>query len=100
MNEVKNQWSCCKASKDEKSTINEDMISEVPDYIGCYQPGLEKDSYHPGRYYNTAYNFVRGWWTCCFQGRESNGCVKLRLLANGDGKKSSEPFFAYLAYEY
>ncbi|CAF1606595.1 unnamed protein product, partial [Didymodactylos carnosus] len=76
--EVKKQWSCCKALKDEKSTIDEGMISEAGGYIGCCQPGLQKKSYPSGRYYNTEYNFVRGWWTCCSQGRHSNGCVLLQ----------------------
>ncbi|CAF1185523.1 unnamed protein product [Rotaria magnacalcarata] len=58
------------------------MLDDYP-CTGCYQSGLKKDSYHPGRFYCTEYNFVREWWGCCFQSRHSNGCIKLRLLENG-----------------
>jgi len=83
--EIKKQWSCCKVSNDE---YNENLSRGDfrDDVTGCYQPRLKKDSYHPGRYFYTEYNAVRGWWTCCSQGRHGNGCVKLRFLANGDGK--------------
>ncbi len=69
-----------------KNTRDQGCISAVTGYIGCCQPGLKRENYHPGRYYNTEYNFVRGWWTCCSQGWNSNGCVKLRLLPDGNSK--------------
>ncbi|CAF1464392.1 unnamed protein product [Didymodactylos carnosus] len=78
LDELTKQWSCCNALEDENGTMDEGMISAVRGYIGCCQPGLQKKSYPSGRYYNTEYNFVRGWWTCCSQGRHSNGCVLLQ----------------------
>ncbi|CAF1668254.1 unnamed protein product, partial [Adineta ricciae] len=83
--QIKKQWTCCKASQDERNGETEDSEDDMPrGEIGCYQPGLDKDHYHPGRYYVTEYNFVRGWWTCCSQGRHSDGCVKVKVLGNGD----------------
>ena len=79
------QWSCCKATKNEQTSLNE-CYSPTGGNIGCYQPGLRKDNYHPGRFSFQEYNLVAGWWTCCSQGMRSNGCVKVRLLENGAGK--------------
>ncbi|CAF3860662.1 unnamed protein product [Rotaria sp. Silwood1] len=90
--EVKNQWSCCKASREERNRKERGCASGGPDSIGCCQPGLQKDSYHPGRFLSVEYNFVKGWWTCCSQGHYSDGCVKVRLLSNGDGNDTLKYF--------
>ncbi|CAF4025176.1 unnamed protein product, partial [Rotaria magnacalcarata] len=80
--DTKMEWSCCNATKNEKTSLNECHSSTYGD-IGCYQPGFRKDNYHSGRFSFTEYNLVAGWWTCCSQGMHSNGCVKMRLLGNG-----------------
>jgi len=79
------QWSCCNALEREGNSIYAENNSYKYGPVGCCQPGLKTKSYHPGRYCVTEYNFVRGWWTCCSQGQNSIGCVKVRALANGDG---------------
>ncbi|CAF1539015.1 unnamed protein product, partial [Adineta ricciae] len=53
--QIKKQWTCCRASQDERNSETEEYGPTGE--IGCYQPGLDKDHYHPGRYYVTEYNF-------------------------------------------
>lgn len=83
-NESKGQWSCCDARRDESNSCGDNYHS---DERGCYYSGLRKDSYHPGRFYSLRNNFIRGWYTCCSQGQYSDGCVKVLLLENNDGKQ-------------
>lgn len=82
-NKAENRWSCCNARENESNTYGDGSYDRK---TGCYSSGLKKDSYHPGRFHSLEYNFIDGWYTCCSQGRYSDGCVKVILLENDDGK--------------
>ncbi len=82
-NKAEKLWSCCNAGENESNFCGDGSYS---DKSGCYYSGLKKDSYHPGRFCSLEYNFINGWYTCCSQGRYSDGCVKVMLLENNDGK--------------
>jgi hypothetical protein len=98
---IKKEWSCCNASENEPNAYDEDG-GPYGD-VGCYKIGSFKDIYHPGRFRSEMYNFVDGWYTCCSQGRYSDGCVKVEVplfLSDSDSKNDLIISFEHILILY